>query len=212
MRPSPTIVARTGRSNGVNVMSPRSPRSRSMNSKRIPPGRLDERVRRRPNAPSTMAGPQSTVWPASSASRSSVKRAGCRNPSAGSADQVADRPPVQGDHDRAEEDVGPFRRRPTRMRSRTSPPAAGRTRRPLSRSATFTARFAIPVTATAPSDPWADRTASPPTRSATGVAQTTRMRLPVVADRCARAAGLLPKVARQPHGLLAVRLLDDGRP
>jgi pimeloyl-ACP methyl ester carboxylesterase len=56
----------------------------SMNSRRIPPGASTKAMRLTPNAPETTLGPQRTVWTDSSASRSSTKRAGCKNPSGGS--------------------------------------------------------------------------------------------------------------------------------
>ena len=78
-----------------------------MNSRRMPPGALTKAMRRFPNVPSTTAGPQMTSCPSSSASRSSVKRAGCRKPSAGSVHGVlVDGVGEERDHDGPEEDVG----------------------------------------------------------------------------------------------------------
>ena len=48
----------------------------SMNSSRMPPGAFTNAMRRFPNAPSTIAGPHTTVCPSNSASKSSVNRAG----------------------------------------------------------------------------------------------------------------------------------------
>ena len=81
----------------------------SMNSSRIPPGASTKAMRRRPKVPSTTSGPHTTVWPSSCASRSSVNRAGWRNPSRGSVHLVlVDGPGEQGDHHRTEVDVGPL--------------------------------------------------------------------------------------------------------
>ena len=48
----------------------------SMNSSRMPPGASTKAMRRVPKEPLTMRGPHRTLWRASSASRSSTKRAG----------------------------------------------------------------------------------------------------------------------------------------
>ena len=78
-----------------------------MNSRRMPPGASTKAMRRVPKVPLTVRGPQSTSWRASSASRSSTKRAGCRNPSVGQrAGVLVDRLREEGQGQRAELDVG----------------------------------------------------------------------------------------------------------
>ena len=132
------VVAVDGHVVEPGHLHPGSASSCSMNSRRMPPGAATNAIRRRPNGPSTISGPHSTSWPASSASRSSVNSAGCRKPSGGQRDHVLvdrareqrDRPPAPGARRHARRRStrcgrGSQRRRArrTRTRRRDRPPS-----------------------------------------------------------------------------------------